>query len=224
MSITKKPLSRRLSPDAPGGIKKVQVGCGPHNILPDWWNVDIRWFPGIDLVMDVTHPWSFTQLEYVYGEHFLEHLSLEGTVAFLDHAWNSLKPSGIIRLSTPALEYVLSTHFNLSEANAEKRISSTLAMNRAFHGWGHQFLYSQEFLTSLLENFGYQKITYCDYGKSEYPDLIGLERHGGYNVVNGYPSVWIVEAQPGTTRPDAAKLSYASYLEESYLKYLRSGH
>jgi hypothetical protein len=151
-------------------------------------------------------------------------LSLEGTLAFLDNAWNSLKPSGIIRLSTPALEYVLSTHFNLSESNVEKRISSTFAMNRAFHGWGHQFLYSQEFLTSILENLGYQQITYCDYCKSEHPNLIGLERHGGYNVVNGYPSIWIVEAQRGTTRPDAAKLSYASYLEESYLKYVRFGH
>jgi hypothetical protein len=54
MSITKKHLSPRLSPDAPGGIKKLQVGCNPKNILPDWWNVDIRWFPGIDQVMTDT--------------------------------------------------------------------------------------------------------------------------------------------------------------------------
>ena len=34
--------------------------------------------------MDVTKPWFFNGLEYVYGEHFLEHLSLEGAIAFLD--------------------------------------------------------------------------------------------------------------------------------------------
>ena len=34
--------------------------------------------------MDVTKPWPFNGLEYVYGEHFLEHLSLEGAIAFLD--------------------------------------------------------------------------------------------------------------------------------------------
>ena len=74
----------RLSPQNHNGIKKVQVGCGPHNIMADWWNVDIRPFPGIDQVMDVTKPWPFNGLEYVYGEHFLEHLSLEGAIAFLD--------------------------------------------------------------------------------------------------------------------------------------------
>ena len=104
MLNTQKKSSRRLSPDAPSGIKKVQVGCDPQNILPDWWNVDIRWFPGIDQVMDVTHPypWSFTELEYVYGEHFLEHLSLEGTVAFLDRTQKSLKTCDLIMLYTPA--------------------------------------------------------------------------------------------------------------------------
>ncbi|NER08544.1 MAG: hypothetical protein F6K17_41430, partial [Okeania sp. SIO3C4] len=80
----------RLSPENPKGIKKIQVGCSAQNILPDWWNVDIRPFPGIDKVIDVTKPWPFNGLEYVYGEHFLELLSLEGGIAFLNNAWKSL--------------------------------------------------------------------------------------------------------------------------------------
>ena len=47
-------VRKRLGPDDPNGIKKVHVGCGPKNIFPDWWNVDIRSFQGIDTVMDVT--------------------------------------------------------------------------------------------------------------------------------------------------------------------------
>ena len=54
--------------------------------------------------MDVTKPWPFNGLEYVYGEHFLEHLSLEGAIAFLNNVWKSLKPGGVILLSTRSVE------------------------------------------------------------------------------------------------------------------------
>jgi len=224
MEITDQNITPRLGPSHPNGIKKVQIGCGPHNILTDWWNVDIRPFPGIDQVMDVTKPWPFNDLEYVYGEHFLEHLSLEGAVDFLNNAWKSLKPRGIIRLSTPSLEWVLSTHFNLSEPSAEQRISSTFAINRAFHGWGHQFLYSQEFLTSVLENVGWREIQYCEYGKSEQPALTKLERHGRVSFFNGYPSVWIVEAMRGDSPSNSDIAAYNNFLEQSYIKYVRGGH
>ncbi|MEL7035961.1 MAG: hypothetical protein AAFO04_10135 [Cyanobacteria bacterium J06592_8] len=217
-------MNQKLSPNHPNGIKKVQVGCGPHNILPDWWNVDIRSFPGIDQVMDVTQPWPFNQLEYVYGEHFLEHLSLKEAIDFLNNAWNSLKSGGIVRLSTPSLEWVLSTHFNLSETNPQKRIDSTFSMNRAFHGWGHQFLYSKEFLSFMLENLGWQDIKFCEYGKSQHPKLSSLERHGKYTVVQGYPSVLIVESTRGDGRSESKILSFKKYLQESYIKYVSSGH
>lgn len=224
MIQTAKNNLQRLGPEHPQGIKQVQVGCGPQNLLPDWWNVDIRAFPGIDCVMDVTKPWPFDGLNYVYGEHFLEHLSLEGAVAFLDNVWKSLKAGGVIRLSTPSLEWVLSTHFNLSETNPQRKIDSTFSINRAFHGWGHQFLYSQDFLHSLLNNLGWENVKFYEYGKSEIKAFKGIERHGGYSVANGYPNVWIVEASKLKTRSDSKVLSYKKLLEKSYISYIRSGH
>lgn len=214
----------RLGPEHEEGIKKLQVGCGPKNILTDWWNVDIRSFPGIDLAMDVTQPWNLNGLEYVYGEHFLEHINLEGAMAFLNEAWKSLKVGGVIRLSTPSLEWVLSTHFDLSETSKNKKISSTFAMNRAFHGWGHQFIYSQEFLTDLLENIGYEDVKYCDYGKSEHPELNELERHGNYRIDNDYPSVWIVEGTKAEFRSESDVDSYGNYLQDSYTRFVDAGH
>ncbi|NET42669.1 hypothetical protein [Okeania sp. SIO2B3] len=224
MNLSTKNNISRNNPNHPNGIKKVQVGCGPHNIMADWWNVDIRPFPGIDQVMDVTKPWPFNSLEYVYGEHFLEHLSLEGAIAFLNNVWKSLKPGGVIRLSTPSLEWVLSTHFNLSETNPQKRIDSTFSMNRAFHGWGHQFIYSKDFLQSLLNNLGWEKVVFCEYGKSEHSSLIGIERHGKYRVDYGYPNVWIVEGTRGDGRSESSVLSYQKLLDKSYVSYVRSGH
>ena len=172
----------------------------------------------------VTKPWPFNGLEYVYGEHFLEHLSLEGAIAFLNNVWKSLKPGGVIRLSTPSIEWVLSTHFNLSETNPQRRIDSTFSMNRAFHGWGHQFIYSKDFLQSLLDNLGWQKVIFCEYGKSEHSSLQGIERHGNYRVDNGYPNVWIVEGARGDGRSESSISSYQKLLDKSYISYVRSGH
>lgn len=214
----------RLGPEHDQGIKKVQVGCGPKNILADWWNVDIRSFPGIDEAMDATQPWKYQNLNFVYGEHFLEHLGLDGAIAFLSNVWSSLKEGGLIRLSTPSLEWVLSTHFDLSESASKSRIISTFAMNRAFHGWGHQFLYSKEFLEDLLKNIGYKEIKFCEYGESQHPELMKMERHGGYKIHNGYPSVWIVEATKGALPRQDDISKYLKFVEKQYMVYVNGGH
>ena len=79
--------------------------------MPAWWNVDIQSYPGIDQVMDVSRPWPWKDaLEYVYGEHFLEHLTISQAVNFLVEAGNALQVDGKIRLSTPSLEWVIKTH------------------------------------------------------------------------------------------------------------------
>lgn len=65
--------AERLGPNFPSGIKRVHVGCGPHAILPDWWNVDVRKFRGIDDVIDAAEPWPYTDLDFVFAEHFIEH-------------------------------------------------------------------------------------------------------------------------------------------------------
>jgi len=51
-----------------------------------------------------------------------------------------------------------------------------LALNRAFHGWGHQFLYNETLRASLLDA-GFADIARCAFGESAHPALGGLERH-----------------------------------------------
>ncbi len=205
-------------------VTRVQLGCGPRNALEGWWNVDIRDFPGVDQVLDATEPWPFERLEYVYAEHFLEHLPLEGAFEMLNQAWMSSRPGGTIRLSTPALEWVLATHFDAQEDRVERRIDYTFMTNRAFHGWGHQFLYTRDLLRSLLENLGWENLRFCDYGQSDDPNLAGLERHGNLQGCKGLPRVWIVEANRPAERSEEALVEYRAYLDGAYIKYVRNGH
>ena len=207
----------RLGPNDPGGIRRIHVGCGANNVFPDWWNVDIRSFRGVDEVLDAAGPWPWSGLDAVYGEHFIEHLPLDGALRFIQEAASCLRPGGVLRLSTPSIEWVWATHLSLaSDVSDERRITQTYAANRAFHGWGHQFLYSRPLLEQLLTGAGFETLTWHAYGESDDPMLRGLERHRGYSIHDGWPSVWIVEGVRGrdrdtrSHRPCATKPSASS--------------
>jgi predicted SAM-dependent methyltransferase len=216
-------VAPRLGPNEPGGIARLHVGCGPANLMADWWNVDIRAFKGVDEVADVTAPWPWRDLEYVYGEHFLEHLALDQAVSFLGQARDRLRPGGRIRLSTPGLEWVWHTHFT-ADGSAAKTLEDTYRVNRAFHGWGHQFLYSRPFLEHVLTSSGLVDVRFFAYGESDDPNLRNLERHGTYEIVDNWPNVWNVEA----TRPAEEGGTRSGELEEEiereFVRYVRSGH
>ncbi len=191
--------------------------------MDDWWNVDIRPFRGIDEVADVTAPWPWGDLEYVYGEHFLEHLELDQAVSFLAQARDHLRPGGRIRLSTPGLEWVWRTHFRPDES-AVNVVSDTYRANRAFHGWGHRFLYSRPFLEHLLEATGLSEIQFFAYGESNDPNLRNLERHGSYEIIDTWPNVWNVEATRGVSDASQPPGEFTDEIEREFVRYVRSGH
>ena len=204
-------------------VRKVHVGCGPHALLDGWCNSDLRPFTGVDHVMDATRPWPFGQLTHVFGEHFIEHLDVDKAIDFLVHAGSSLAPGGRIRLSTPNLAWVVRTHFSLAPADEEQRLKETLDLNRAFHGWGHRFLWSEEMLTGVMAMIGFEDVELFAYGESGDPELAGLERHGGYQVVDGHPSVIIVEGVRGA-RPIARDPHIDAWIDHEFVRHVRGGH
>jgi predicted SAM-dependent methyltransferase len=213
----------KIAPSAPNGCRKVQVGCGPHNILPDWWNVDIRPFHGIDEVVDVTLPWKYKNiLNFVYGEHFIEHLDVLGAFNFLRNVRSALVASGYIRLTTPLLEWVLSTHFSFRNGGTDAILGETIAINRAFYGWGHKFIYSRKMLHRLISAAGFIDICFCEYGQSSHFQLSNLERHGGYRIDNGFPSVWIVEAKADPNGQDDT--SFVELVSKDFVPHVLAGH
>jgi predicted SAM-dependent methyltransferase/SAM-dependent methyltransferase len=205
------------------GMIRLNVGCGPHHRKEGWHNIDIRPFPGVDEVRDATLPFDdIAPLEYVYCEHFLEHLTLEAAVQFLQNSAFALAPNGRIRISTPALEWVLATHFNLSDETEEQVVMATLVTNRAFHGWGHQFIWSKPMLRTALRALGFENVTFWGYGESDDPNLVGLEQHGDYYLQRGWPSVWIAEGVRGTYI--TLNNEFISQCESILSQYVRAGH
>lgn len=214
---------KRLRPGRRKGLTKVQVGTGPQHLREDWWNTDLRPFEGLDEAMDATKPWPWEGvLTHVYAEHFIEHLDVDGALDFLVHAGRALQPGGRMRLTTPSLEWVMVGHYRF-DADDDTQVMDTLKSNRAFHGWGHRFLWSKPMLEHVIPALGWQGLTFHEYGESNDPEFTGIEAHGGWSWSGGYGSLWIVEAEKGDA-PIARAPEVDELFQREFTQHVASGH
>lgn len=190
------PLFRNAARSGPatGAPVRLHIGCG-RSAIPGWVNVDQYPIPGVDRVLDVGDGIPFENVSHLYAEHFLEHLSLHGALSFLRGCRRVLTPSGVLRVSTPNLDWVVLTHYHYGRWDADAAaVQECLGLNRAFHGWGHQFLYNRQTLTLALRTAGFERIVFQAYGASDVPELRDLERHELYDDNPDVPHVIIAEA------------------------------
>jgi predicted SAM-dependent methyltransferase len=196
---------------------RLHVGSGKAR-LEGWVNLDVQALPGVDVVCDVTKGLGFADVEAVFAEHFLEHLALADAVGFLLECHQVLNPGGWVRLSTPNLEWVWATHYRLDLDDETKRLAA-LQLNRAFHGWRHQFLWNRQILREALEACGFDGVRWCRYGESELALFQGIERHEIYADAPDLPHVLIVEARKGEPRPERLQ-SFRDLIERELLIHL----
>ena len=194
--------TRTTAPDAP---LRLHLGSGQAPI-PGWLNVDVQALPGVDRVLDVRDGLPFENVASIFGEHFLEHLELDEGLDCLAECRRVLSDEGVLRLSTPNLDWVYATHYRLGQWPAEEEaISDCFGLNRAFHGWGHRFLYNRPVLLAALRAAGFSQMTLHAYGESDRPELAGLERHERSGDAPGLPHVLIVQASGRGSRVPMSK-------------------
>jgi len=127
--------------------------------------------------------------------------ALDDAIAFLLEAHRALAEGGWLRLSTPNLDWVWTTHYRL-EADPEAKVNNALMLNRAFHGWRHQFLWNREMLGEALAACGFEPVRWCRYGVSALPVFQEIERHETYIDEPDLPHVIIAEASKGAPQPE----------------------
>lgn len=193
---------------------KLHIGSGPI-ALAGWTNVDVAAYDGVDVVLDVRQPWPFSDVELIFAEHFIEHLTLSEALSFLRECRRVLRDDGALRLSTPNLDWVWLTHYKPpAELTTEEQLVGCLEINRAFHGWGHRFLYNLRTLELALRAAGFAHVTAQSYGESSVPGLRGLERHERHRDLGGAPSVVIAEAHGRMTPDKGFEDRVAPYLQD----------
>ena len=208
-------VEAELSP--PPGPLRLHVGSGSAR-LEGWVNIDLQALPGVDVVADVTQGLRFSGAAAIFAEHFLEHLRIDAALDFLREAHRALAPGGLLRISTPNLDWVMTHAYHVGAPAAEKP-HHALVINRGFHGWGHQFLWNREILEQALIACGFENLAWCRWGESARPLFQGIERHEQYPDSPDMPHVLIAEAERGTPRPEALA-ALRSTIEREFLSQL----
>lgn len=203
----------------PSSHARLHVGCGRAH-LTGWINIDAQPLPGVDVVADVAQGlgWGDGEVEAIFAEHFLEHLPLRQALSFLGESHRVLAPGAWLRLSTPNLDWVWSTHYML-QADAARKRDAAIMLNRAFHGWRHQFLWNRDMLEEALAANGFDELCWCAYGESDRPLFRGLERHERYPDGDALPHVLIVDARRGQPQPERLA-ALQTFVEREFLRHL----
>lgn len=161
------------------GYNRLHLAAG-SNILQDWANLDINNKPGT-IWHDLTAPLGVSDgcIEYIYSEHFIEHISAESGSNLLKECYRVMKPGGVLRLSTPDLDFLIKQYKekNLTEwENVGWLPTSTCTMlNDGVRLWGHQYLYNMEELVNRIKSQGFSKVESVGWKESRHEALRNLE-------------------------------------------------
>lgn len=169
------------------GPVKLNIGCGT-DYKNGWINIDNNSDKNIqklDLNWDLRLPLPFNDnsVDYIFNEHFIEHLTVEeGQIAIKDFM-RVLKPEGVLRMATPDLEVTIDKYLNIpiEKDPVIKKFGLDFIKTRAerinvgFRWWGHKWIYDWEELERRLKEAGCINIKRCQLSKSEHKELEKLE-------------------------------------------------
>jgi hypothetical protein len=170
----------------------LNIGCGTQS-LPGWINIDCLPYPNVDRILDARKRLPYTNVRFIVAGHFIEHLALPDALRFLRECRRVLEVDGVLRLSTPNLDWVYMTQYRTGMSGGEA-LRACFTMNRSFYGWGHQFLYNKPALEALLRHAGFAEIFFCSSGESGHEALRGVDTHEPYPDSPECPHLLVAEA------------------------------
>jgi len=153
---------QRLS--AMGTNLRLNLGCG-HLPLPDYFNIDGREMPGVDMIADVRslpfHPGTVAE---IYAAHLVEHFTAAELKATVIAGWHRiLKPRGVLRIVVPDAEGMIQA-FSRGEFPFESLREVTFG-SQDYPGNFHYTMFSRESLRELLQSFGFTVGEYTAVGR-----------------------------------------------------------
>lgn len=156
---------------------KVHLGCG-DNIFHGWTNVDIEGPAQIKADLSQNVPFNDNSVDFVYSEHFIEHIPRDRGLWFLQQCKRILKPDGIIRIATPDLKIYCQEYMakRLDRWRTHWQPGTPCQMvNEGMRRWGHQFIYDDAEMFMIFREAGFSNTVKCEYRQSSHQDLKNLE-------------------------------------------------
>ena len=147
-----------FNPFRTGRRIRLNLGCGKMT-SPDFFNVDCRKMPEIDVVTDMTYNSTFKSesSNLIYASHILEHFSSQDAAKVLKEWHRILKPGGKLIFGVPDIVKLFTILGDLDENGLNNWKESIwggqdYAENIHLHG------YNFEYLREILSNAGFTAI------------------------------------------------------------------
>jgi SAM-dependent methyltransferase len=167
---------------------KLNIGCGP-NYKRGWVNIDLEGTPDLFLDMRERLPFADSSVEFIYSEHFFEHLDFpDDTRRFLSESYRVLKSAGTFRVCVPETSWPLRDYVGVGDgswlAACERGEWIRPAwcktkldhVNYHFRQDGeHRYAYDFETLKAALSEAGFDNISQAAFD----PKMDDLSRHLG---------------------------------------------
>lgn len=175
-----------------GGPRGLNLGCG-GNTIPGWVNIDADLPHHVDILWNLCDGLPFipdSSFDFIYSEHFLEHIDRKSALNLMSECRRVLKPGGVVRIAMPDLDEVLRAyrdgdkHPSVNESFAEEfgGVFHTRGelLNIAMRAWGHTYLYNVEDAILLLQAAGLSDVKSAPHLQSEHPLLANRETRPQY--------------------------------------------
>jgi predicted SAM-dependent methyltransferase len=175
-------------------MTKINFGSFTVTFGHGWINADLRGDiqelveakGHLFLPLDVREklPWEDESVDLITAHHLLEHLTRKEGKAFLRECYRVLKPSGVIRVSTPGLKRLISKYdiFKIEFYEENEGVRNSDDSDEAFFRMltdGHKTVYSEFSLPLYFRDIGFDDIRIMDYGISR-SDIIMRETEDSF--------------------------------------------
>jgi predicted SAM-dependent methyltransferase len=149
---------------------KLHLGCNSV-IKEGFLNYDLTPGPG-GIVQDLTKPLPHADntVDFIFSEHFLEHITRPEALGLLKECYRVMKPGAICRTTVPGLAIVVQDYVNNYKdryGDMLKRDTVCQMLNNSMRLWGHQHLYDLEDLMLLYKEAGFNIIREAPHGEYE---------------------------------------------------------
>lgn len=208
--ILKIHIEKYLNNLRPG--EKFKVIFGGH------WADYPGWLALSEADQDITKPLAFNDesVDVIFTEHVIEHVSFIDGISFMRESKRILKPGGVFRVVTPALEKLLNVSlendmgkiyiqnlvrfykkendiFGELGFNGLSEFYRTFFFNSIFCGYGHRFIWSAGLMAKVLKSLGYSEARIYEVGQGGNEEYCIERRRRGLYLGND----WREDRSPG---------------------------